>query len=104
MTPKFFPTPRSRAWPGAIRRTLRAAAPLVAAAVAFSCTAYAPALDPDNDPPVTTLVTNMQQSSGSSQIEGARNEYPDAGPEHVLRLNRPREARREAAPQLVLRR
>ncbi len=66
MTPETSPSSRNRTW-SSTRRALRAGAPLVAAAIAFSCTAYAPALDMDDDSPVTTLVTNTRPSSGSSQ-------------------------------------
>ena len=50
---------RSRRWSASALRALRGGVPLLVAAAAFSCTAYAPALDRDTDLPATTLATNV---------------------------------------------
>ena len=52
---------RSRIWPASARGALRAGVPLLVAVAAFSCTAYAPALDRASDPSSVTPVTDMQQ-------------------------------------------
>ena len=66
------PLRRGRAWFGFTRTALRTGAPLLAAVLVFSCTAYAPALDWDTDRQITTLVTNMDQPSGSSRTVAPR--------------------------------
>ena len=51
---------RSRTWPVSTRGALRAGVPLLVAVAAFSCTAYAPALDRDYDALVATPATDVQ--------------------------------------------
>lgn len=57
---------RSRTWPKSIRGGLRAGVPLLIAVAAFSCTAYAPAMDRDYDPPVAMPVTGVPQPTAAN--------------------------------------